>query len=100
MYYTNDQLRSEGRPTRRFIYADDLGVAAQDNDFSVVEERLSNALSELTPYYEENYFCVNLSNTATETQVCAFHLRNHEANQYFANRKLKQAKGNLVRYST
>ena len=67
--YTNDQLRSEG--TRRFIYADDLGVAAQDSDFSIVEEPLSNALSELTPYYKKNHLRTNPS----KTQFCAFHLR-------------------------
>ena len=56
--YTNDQPRSEG--TRRFIYADDLGVTAQDSDFNIVEKQLSNALSELTPYYEENHLRDNL----------------------------------------
>ena len=71
--YTNDQPRSEG--TSRFIYADDLGVAAQDSDFSTIEERFSNALNELTPYYEENHLCANPS----KTQVCAFHMRNREA---------------------
>ena len=70
--YTNDQPRSEG--TSRFIYADDLGVAAQDSDFSTIEERLSNALNELTPYYEENHLCANPS----KTHVCAFHMRNRE----------------------
>ena len=45
--YTNNQPRSEG--THHFIYADDLGVAAQDSsDFSIVEEWLSNILSKLT----------------------------------------------------
>lgn len=71
--YTNDQPNSVD--TRRFIYADDLGIGAQDADFKVVEERLSNALAELTPYYEENHLRANPS----KTQVCAFHLRNREA---------------------
>ena len=66
---TNDQPRSEG--TLRFIYADE---ATQDNGFSIVEERLSNALNELTPYYEDNHLRANPS----KTQVCAFHLRNRE----------------------
>ena len=57
--YTNDQPRSEG--TSRFIYADDLGVATQDSDFSTIEERLSNALNELTPYFEENHLRANPS---------------------------------------
>ena len=73
--YTNDQPRSEG--IRRFIYADDLGLAAQDREFGIVEERLSNALDKLTPYYEENHLHAN----ASKTQVCAFHLRNQDANR-------------------
>ena len=72
--YTNDQPQIYD--TRRFIYADDLSVAAQHSDFSIVEEHLSNALKNLTPYYEENHLRANPS----KTQVCAFHLRNHEAN--------------------
>ena len=72
--YTNDQTRSEG--TRCFIYADDLALAAQDREFGIVKERLSNTLDELTPYYEENHLRANPS----KTQVCAFHLRNREAN--------------------
>ena len=47
--YTNDQPNTVG--TRRFIYVDDLGVAAQNESFSVVEDRLSKALDDLTPYY-------------------------------------------------
>ena len=46
--YTNDQPKCEG--TRRFIYADNLAVVAQDAEFSVVEDRLSNDLDDLTPY--------------------------------------------------
>ena len=72
--YTNDQPRNEG--TRHFIYTDDLALAAQDREFGIVKERLSNALDELTPYYEENHLRANPS----KTQVCAFHLRNREAN--------------------
>ena len=74
--YTNDQPRREG--TRHFIYADDLGVAAEDSDFSIVKERLSNVLSEWTPYYEKNHLRANSS----KTQVCTFHLLNHEANHH------------------
>ncbi|XP_072033337.1 uncharacterized protein [Amphiura filiformis] len=69
--YTNDQPRSVD--TQRFI--DDLGISAQHTDFTVVEQRLSKALDELTPYYEENYLCAN----PFKTQVCAFHLRNRGA---------------------
>ena len=76
--YTNDQPR--GKDTAHFIYADDLGIGAQDADFTVVEERLSAALEELTPYYSDNHLRANPS----KTQVCAFHLRNKET-----KRKLK-----------
>ena len=55
--YTNDQPRTEG--TCCFIYADDLGVRAQHSDFKVVEDRLSMALDELTPYYEVNHLRAN-----------------------------------------
>ena len=60
-----------------FIYADDLALAAQDREFSIVERRLSSALDELTPYYKENHVHANPS----KTQVCAFHLWNREANR-------------------
>ena len=73
--YTNDQPGSDD--ACRFLYADDLGAAAQDTDFSVVEKRLTNFLDQLTPYYEENHLRANPS----KTQVCAFHLRNREANR-------------------
>lgn len=61
--------------THCFAYADDLGIAAQDTDFKVVEDRFSNALEELTPSYEEN----NLRANPSKTEACAFHLRNWEA---------------------
>ena len=73
--YTNDQPRNEG--TRCFIYADDLDLAAQDREFGIVEERLSNTLDELTLYCEENHLRANPS----KTQECTFHLRNREANR-------------------
>ena len=52
--YTNDQPSTDG--TRCFIYADDLGISAQHADFEVVEERLTKALEELTPYYKQITF--------------------------------------------
>ena len=42
-----------------------------------MEKRLTNFLDQLTPYYEENHLRANPS----KTQVCAFHLRNREANR-------------------
>ena len=53
------------------------GVAVQQSDCSIVEEHHSNALNNLTPYYEENH----LRASPSKTQVCTFHLRNHEANR-------------------
>ena len=45
--------------------------------FTTVESKLTNALNDLSSYYEENHLCANPS----KTQVCAFHLRNREANR-------------------
>ena len=72
--YTNEQPWSE--VTHRFSFADDLALAAQDREFGIVEERLSNTLDELTPYIEENQLRANPS----KIQVCAYHLWNREAN--------------------
>ena len=72
--YTNDQ--PEFDEARRFIYADDLCIATQSNDFKTIEERLNAALDTLTIYYKLN----SLNANPTKTQVCAFHLNNHQAN--------------------
>ena len=72
--YTNDQPEYEA--IRRFIYADDLCLATQASDFKTIEERLSKALNILTEYYQSN----SLNANPGKTQVCAFHLNNHEAN--------------------
>ena len=72
-FYTTDQsLHPE---TRSFIYADDLCITSQEKDFHNIEARLTSVLNTLTPYYELNQLCPNLS----KTQVCAFHLRNRDA---------------------
>ena len=71
--YTNNQPRSEG--ARHFIHADDLALAVQGRELSIVEGRLSNTLDELTPYYKKNHLRANPS----KTQVCVFHLWNREA---------------------
>ena len=73
--YTNDQ--PEFDQIRRFIYADDLCLATQSNDFKVIEKRLTNALNDLTTYYKRN----SLNANPSKTQVCSFHLNNHEANR-------------------
>jgi len=84
--YTNDQPEFEG--IRRFIYADDLCLATQARSFEVIEKRLSEALNVLSEYYRQN----SLNANPGKTQVCAFHLNNHDA-----NRKLKITwNGNLL----
>ena len=71
--YTNDQ--PVHADTRSFIYADDLCIASQGNDFNDIEASLTSALSTMTTYYDTNQLRANPS----KTQVCAFHLRNREA---------------------
>ena len=71
--YTNDQ--PVHADTRSFIYADDLCIASQGNDFKNIEVSLTSALSTMTTYYDTNQLRANPS----KTQVCAFHPRNREA---------------------
>ena len=66
--YTNDQ--PVHTDTRSFIYADELCIASQGNDFNNIEASLTSALSTMTTYYDTNH---------SKTQVCAAHLRNREA---------------------
>ena len=62
--YTNDQpIHAD---TRSFIYADDLCIASQGNDFNNIEASLTSALSTLTTYYDTNQLRANPS----KTQVC------------------------------
>ena len=70
--YTNDQpIHAD---TRSFIYADDLCIASQGNDFNNIEASLASALSTMTTYYDTKQLRANPS----KTQVCAFHLWNRE----------------------
>ena len=69
--YTNDQ--PVHADTRSFIYADDLCIASQGNDFNNIEASLTSALSTMTTYYDTNQRRANPS----KTQVCASHLSNH-----------------------
>ena len=71
--YTNDQPVSQG--TRSFIYADDLGIAAQSTNIDNIEATLTSALDNLTTYYTDNQLKAN----PTKTQVSLFHLRNRDA---------------------
>ena len=73
--YTNDQPTYER--TSRFIYANDLCIASQKSPCEAVERILTDSLTLLTEYYAKNHLKPN----ASKIQVCAFHLRNKEANQ-------------------
>ena len=71
--YTNDHpIHAD---TRSFIYADDLCIASQGNNFNNIEALLTSALSTMTTYYDTKHLRANPS----KTQVCAFHLINREA---------------------
>ena len=71
--YTNDQhVHNE---TRSFIYADDLCIATQRSTFEQTETILTEALQNLSEYYERNHLRAN----PDKTQTCAFHLKNREA---------------------
>ena len=73
--YTNEQpIHLE---TRSFIYAYDRGFTSQGKDFHNIEATLTSAQNTLTPYYELNQLRPNPS----KTQLCAFHLRNRDANR-------------------
>ena len=60
---------------RRFIYADDLCIAAQADTFEELENILSEALKSLATYYTG----AGLNANPGKTKVCAFHLKNHLA---------------------
>ena len=71
--YTNDQpIHAD---TRSVIYADDMCIASQGDDFNNIEASLTSALSTMTTHYDTNQLRANPS----KTHVCAFHLRNREA---------------------
>ena len=71
--YTNDQPILDG--TWSFIYADDLCITAQYPTFQEVEQKIEEALRELTHYYISNSLRAN----PDKTQATAFHLWNREA---------------------
>ena len=58
-----------------YNYADDLCLATQSTSFTTIESRLTDALHVLTEYYN-----INRNSLNANTQVCAFHLNNHQAN--------------------
>jgi hypothetical protein len=70
--YTNDQpLNSYAK---KFIYADDTAVTAQDKTFEEVEKKLIRVLEELATYHE-NY---DLRPNPSKFQVSAFHIKNRQ----------------------
>ena len=69
---TNDQPILDG--TRSFIYAHGLCITAQYPTFQEIEEKIEEALWELTQYYRINSLRAN----ADKTLVTEFHLRNRE----------------------
>ena len=71
--YTNDQPNF--RDIRRFICAGDLCLAIQSDSFTTIERKLSEALEQLIDYYKQSFLNAN----PEKTQVCAFHLKNHQA---------------------
>ena len=62
----NDQPILDG--TRGFIYADDLCITAQYPTFQEVEQKIEEALGELTHYYRSNSLRAN----PDKTQVTAY----------------------------
>ena len=70
--YTNDQ--PVHTDTHSFIYADDLCIASQGNDFNNILAPLTSALSTMITYYDTNQLRANPS----KTQVYAFHISNRE----------------------
>ena len=54
-------------------------IPSQESSFEVVERNLIDSLTLLTEYYVKNHLKSNASKT--QVQVCAFHLRNREANR-------------------
>lgn len=73
--YTNDQPTPEN--TQTFVYADDLAITAKGKRFEDVEEKLGNALTTMSTYYQSN----SLKPNPSKTQVCAFHLNSRQANR-------------------
>lgn len=73
---TNDQQLLTQAGIKYFLYADDIAIFAQSDNFQDVESALTESLKVMFEYYDENSLKPNL----TKTQVCAFHLKNRQAN--------------------
>jgi len=75
--YTNYQPVFTQAGIKHFIYADDIALAAQSDNFYDIEEALEESLKVMSDYYDKN----SLKPNPTKTKVCAFHLKNREADQ-------------------
>jgi hypothetical protein len=61
--------------SRKFIYADDIGLVAQENSFEGLENTLNKDLQHMEEYFQKWYLKPN----PTKTVSTAFHLNNREA---------------------
>ena len=71
--YTNDQPITAD--TNSFLYADNLAITTQAQSFGQLENKLTEALQNMTNYYSKNHLRAN----PAKTQACVFHLSSKEA---------------------
>ena len=69
--YTSDLPTTQGR---KFMYADDLAIAFQHNDFEEIERTLAADLSTMDSYFKS----WRLYSNPLKTKVSCFHLNNHQ----------------------
>lgn len=69
--YTSDLPATRAR---KFMYADDLALAVQHNEFEEIERTLAADLSTMDSYFKKWRLCLN----PLKTEVSCFHLNNHQ----------------------
>lgn len=67
----------EATNSRKFIYADDIGLVGQGTTFEQLEEILNKDLDVLQNYFKNWHLNLN----ANKTTAVAFHLNNRETNR-------------------
>ncbi|KAL4153463.1 hypothetical protein QTP88_001296 [Uroleucon formosanum] len=72
--YTSDFVNTT---SRKFMYADDVGLVAQADSFEKLEEILNENLSIIHKYFQSWHLTLN----PTKTTSIAFHLNNRDANR-------------------
>lgn len=72
--YTSDFVNTT---SRKFIYADDVGLVAQADSFGKLEAILNEDLSIVHKYFQSWHLTLN----PTKTTSIAFHLNNRDANR-------------------